>query len=419
MVRSHCLLAAFALLAPAAVAQNDALAVQKGSTLTITGGDGVDDFLLQNVIMLADGDAPLEGVQIGIMPRNGTTVNGHDDVVNFTGVKKLNINLGDGDDIVEIAALGFDVFPLTLHAGDGNDSISFLDVGIGTVKLFGDDGNDSFEADFATFGETRIVGGPGTLGVNFDSVVTLGLRITGGPEADSLVLDDLDVSGPLKLNLLQGDDSVVLTDIGVNQAANVALSTGENTFQATDVSWGVGLSVAGGPDADTVNFTDSQIGESLKLRLGPGSNSLGLFSVDDPMQVGEDLVIAGGPDDDLVNISASDIGTLTQIGARTRLSLKPGVNQCFSIGNVQYGEDFRYAGGPDDDTLSLNGNTVGTDVTLLVSNGTNGVGIFGTDIGDDLTVKAGSGDDSVQIDMASTIGGKQTLILGSGNNTQP
>jgi len=204
----------------------------------------------------------------------------------------------------------------------------------------------------------------------------------------------------------------------------LAERTGINTADVDDIIWGT--SSQRGPqsgDLGRMSALDAGYdvrasGVTLDRFCGSGITSVNMaaYAI---MSGSEDLVIAGGPDDDLVNISASDLGTLTQIGARTRLSLKPGVNQCFSIGNVQYGEDFRYAGGPDDDTLSLNGNTVGTDVILLVSNGTNGVGIFGTDIGDDLTVKAGSGDDSVQIDMASSIGGTQTLILGSGNNTQP
>lgn len=420
MVRSLRLVVALALLAPLAAAQNDTLAVQKGSTLTITGGEGVDDFLLDNVIVLAEGDAPLEGVPIAIMPRNGTTLNGTTDVANFTDVKKLIINLNGGADVIEIAGLDFAGLPLILHAGDGDDVVNFFESTLGAVKLFGDDGFDLFELDATTFGVTKITGGAGPLSVDFDSVEILGsLTVTGGPVADSLSWTGVTVEGVLKVSLLQGDDDVTVTDVDGNGDVKFTLSSGSNTFTDTDSHWNFGFSFTGGPDADTFHSTDSLYGESLKLRLNAGASNVLLSSVNQLLQVGDDLSITGGPDDDLLNFAASDLGAHLQVGDDTKIKLAAGDNKLFSIGDIDYGGDVSYSGGPDDDEISFNLNEVGDDVVASLSGGTNVLNFFDTIIDGDLTVKAGSGDDTVALDPESSVAGKETYSLGGGNNSSP
>ena len=420
MVRSLRLVVTLALLAPLAAAQNDTLAVQKGSTLLITGGEGVDDFLLDNVIMLVEGDAPLPGVPIAIEPRNGTTVNGNTGVANFTDVKKLVINLNEGEDIIDISGLDFVGLPLILHAGDGDDVVNFFESALGAVKLFGDDGYDLFELDATSFGVTKITGGAGQLSVDFDSVEILGsLTVTGGPEADLLDWTGVTVEGALKVSLLQGNDSVIVHDVDGNGDVKFTLSSGDNSFTDTDSHWNFGFSLAGGPDADTFQSTDSQFGESLKLRLSAGTSNIVLASVDGPLQVGEDLLITCGPDDDLLNFAASDIGAHMQVGGDTKLKLAAGHNQLFSVGDIDYGGDVSYSGGSDDDEISFNLNEVGDDVVAVLSNGTNTLNLFDTIIDGDLTVKGGGGDDTVALDPESSVGGNETYNLGGGNNSSP
>src|SRR6185295_4989065 len=91
----------------------------------------------------------------------------------FNGVKKIAVQAGEGNDIVNLSGIalpsavdgrggadtitggqGADV----LHGGSGNDSITG---GFGADQLFGDDGDDKLDAVDGT-ADTRVDGGAGT-----------------------------------------------------------------------------------------------------------------------------------------------------------------------------------------------------------------------------------------------------------------
>jgi hypothetical protein len=288
------------------------------------------------------------------------------------------------------------------------------------LKISLGDGNDTLELTAVVEGNLKIAAGPGddTLlisGADIDGNVA----IAGAAGALTLDMSTVEVDRSLVVRGGPGNDTVTCSAVDVDFNGVFALGAGTNSFTDTNGLYDHFFSGAGGPGADTFSFTDSYL-QAARFQLGPGANALSMTSMD----VGTDMTYAGGPQDDLVTLLGAHIGEnaafkLSGGDNRVTLDLYDEDPQQPGTERTQVGEFFTVAAGSGDDTIALGGATqIGESTRLTLASGDNTCNLLDTSFGEDLFVSAGSGDDSVDV-TGSGIGGDATYKLGGGVNTQP
>ena len=416
------LLAGGLLLAAAApLAAQDVTVTLKGTKLSVKGGLLAEEISIStSAITDGEGGGPTTDPVV-VTPAKGTTLNGAPDALTFDAVKTLVIDMDEEADLVHFVDFTFGG-AITLHAGTGNDVVDYVGCVLGgTQKLFGDDDDDTFTLGTSTItGKLTLNGGDGNLTMTATDTNLVDTTVTGGTGDNAVTWTTVAVKGKVRLKLKQGNDTVVFTGVDIGLKTDVNLSKGDNSFTATGCSLNDQLKLVGANDADTVSFEDSSIGLALKATLGGGANSFALNSVAAAMQVGEQLIVKGGPDADTVTFAAGETkGLVVQVGEFAKVSLSGGGNTVTSTGVLQVGTDFKYSGGGDDDSVSLDGAGIGEDFTASLAAGNNNVTLNDTIVGNNLKITAGSGDDTVAFTGTTSITGKQTIKLGGGDNTQP
>ncbi|MEZ6058363.1 MAG: hypothetical protein R3C01_16810 [Planctomycetaceae bacterium] len=179
-------------------------AVMKGSTLVITG-DAADN----GVFVEGQTDGTWTVESDAIFGGDTTTINGSSIFQTPEGVKKIVVNMGDGNDRLYVLAVTFDgpggtdLDSLTIKMGDGNDSIGqlgiltgLLDIHAKKVSVDLGNGDDSCQIATDVFG--------------LDDTVIGTLNVKGGNGDDKVSISGCEIQKSLSVNLGAGDDTLSL-----------------------------------------------------------------------------------------------------------------------------------------------------------------------------------------------------------------
>lgn len=320
-----------------------ATAVLNGSTLTITGTSSADR------IEVSKTSGFLSGLKVKLDATNTRSFI-------YGLVKKINVNLGDGND--RYTASNSVAINTTVRGGNGHDDII---TGGGNDALYGDagddeltekggkdscyggSGNDSLYADSSFHDADRFDGGDGTDRISYNSRTDFGVDITndglandgvyttgyGSSEEDNVLPNVETIAGTL------ADDKILLTGNIRNRIDGIH---GDDTLIAgpgnDTVYGGSGMDQILGGDGDDLLIGD---GSNDVLYGGSGKDTLSGYSGNDYLrgEKGND-VLAGGDGNDSLN-GDEDHDTLSGDSGKDYLSGGKGNDIIFAKDNL-YGE---------------------------------------------------------------------------------
>jgi len=357
---------------------------------------------------------------VRVTPGKGSTLNGLGDPIDFPGVLKLKISLGEGADV-----LAFDSFvfggSVSVNCGGGADTFTASTCTVGPFTFNGGGGDDEFSASVnADFGDSVIKGGQGALTMSLDDAFFSSLKLNGGEGLDQLDFSNSTIDFAFTLKLGADSDTVAFDLVTIGSSSTLNLGAGNDVFTDLSGFYGEFVNFAAGEGNDTLEFNQSVFGNALSMKLSGGVNQVTLTGTDSQVNVGNDLVIKGGPDTDTIELREGPVpAAIVVIGNNCLVALKGGANEFEATGDVGIGDDFSYSGGGQDDVVQLSETSVGLDANIALANGTNDVILTDCLIGLDLRITAGKGDDTVQMNGTNTVGGLTLIHLSGGNNTQP
>ena len=336
-----------------------------GETVTVSALGFNVDYPNVTKILVVDAGQMNDTVQINSGVNASAELHGGvgDDTLIYSGNSSAYLDGGDGNNtLVATSGTGS-----TLVGGPGNDS---LQGGTGPDTLMGGAGNDSLAAGS---GNTTLTGGPGN-----DS-------ISGGSGNDTIIWNagdgsDTTVDGGggndhLVLNLAGGPDTVTFGPPASGNGFIVALPGA--TLNPVNIP-NVDLFANGGSDTITVNDLGSSGLGTIDARLGVDTTS------------------------DTVNVNGSasnDTETLSTSGGNVLLAKTGGVSVVVEQAGTAFGgASINYNAGQGNDTTIVNSTLAGTTTTI----------------------RAGSGNDAIQIAPGTnlnSISGPIVVIGGTGTGT--
>jgi Ca2+-binding RTX toxin-like protein len=352
----------------------------------------------------------------GAAPKDGVTL---------TGVEKLNIIGGSGNDSID-GATGND----TIIGGSGDDTLTG---GEGDDSLTGGAGNDWLTAGG---GIDVLDGGTGN---DLFSEVTYGDVINGGSGIDTVAVNASDYTAAITINLLTGQGAgAAWTGI---EFATGTLGEGDDSFtagiQLANLNGGGGVdtltldysgTLADGRTATSVNLINLRDLHPEYVDFSTGASALFYLSAFERFSitgtVGNDHITSGGLGDTLIGGSGDDTLTggegddsLTGGAGNDWLTAGRGIdvldggtgNDLFS--EVTYGDVIN--GGSGIDTVAVNASDYTAAITINLLTG-QGAGAAWTGI-EFATGTLGEGDDSftagIQLANLNGGGGVDTLTL--------
>lgn len=250
------------------VVRNMTLTDNANGVLSVTGGAGDDNFLIDNV---------------------QTT----DSVL---------VDMGEGDDVVRSRYTK--VRNHVIATGNGSDSTVFEYFSAGTLQL------TSLE------GEDKVVAKAGGVA---DS-----MSISSGPDNDTVALKGIQVNENLYVRTAQGDDSILAKNIIVGGSvvviADAGNSDGDDSFDMRNAKIGNALKIATVRGDDTVYLRRVQVGNLLKMDTGYGNDEVDLIKV--KASIVSILTGAGGDDVHLQKVLAPTLLHVRQGDGEDRLELE-------------------------------------------------------------------------------------------------
>jgi hypothetical protein len=378
-----------------------------------------------------------DNVTIGAVAGTFLVGNGLLDPAEGMNTRDLLVDLGAGDDILDIIGLRAD--DLTVHGRAGEDTIGVHDNG----------GEDELDSPSKVFGELTITDSDTAditlAGVNVveDATITLGndgntvlvsedtedffgssfggnLTITGGSGEDDVTIRcataDTVIEGNLTVKLLEGPAETCewLTLSNVTVGRDLLFVGGSRSA----VDWiCIGDFMGGGGG-------DVEVGRNATLDMKGGHNQVD-FSAE--LCVERDLTYKGGSGVDTLEGSGGDE---IDVYRNASFSLGSGDNtfQFASTSNdvLWVGRDLLISGGSGSDTVSLNSPDaaeVDRNATFNLGAGSNTLEFLGNDVseerylfGGNLTYSGGAGDDTLTAEGPVAIAGNMTVNLGNGMN---
>lgn len=329
----------------------------------------------------------------------------------------VNLDLGSGNDTVQVASTALFQSAFKLMGGSGDDTVGFaagasflkglsLDLGSGvdlvsTDGLFNVQGKTVFKTGGSADGTTQIAFQTGTL--RFDGPVSF-QHGSGGylfsVTADARFADGFKFSGG------SGNDLIDLRDqIQAGGAVLIDFKGGNNELRMDDTSvfQGTSLTVKGGSDSDVITQLVNQrfdFSGAVKLQLGGGSNVWNAAS--GSTLIAGSLNWASGAGDDNWGFR----GDRLQVLGSMALNLGSGTNTVhlqtdsgFSVGgNLDLGA----GGGQDWITVDSDGFQILGNLGLKLGGGSNRLTTEGAEfhVAGGVSYAGGTGDD--QVTFAST-----------------
>lgn len=341
----------------------DVEVVQKGATLKVSGDDL--DATLQLYGYTAE--YVVTPAYVRVTPLQATTVNGLAEEVEYFGVSRLKVQLGDGLNSLLFGSLDL-AGGLELKGGAG---IDFVTVELGT---FGGNVSLASREEFLGFTcqETQIAGK---------------LEVKAGSDEDRVSLDGCEIGGNVRL----------------------ALGDGPNRVLPTSSFFSKSVSIKAGSGADIVLLSAGDVGAKLDLALGDGANAV----VMNDLAVGGKISYKGGRGDDSV------VGSPIRVGLGASGKFGGGANTLVLEASSQIGESLSVSAGDGMDVVAIFATQIGEDAKLKLGSGNNTLALGDAQIGDDLSVAAGAGDDQIIFTGVVSVGDKMKLSLDGGTNTGP
>jgi len=317
-------------------------------------------------------------------------------------------------------------------------------------------------------GNLTISGGAGENTVRLKGGTVRGnLAITGGPALDRVELtatSDLNVGGSAAFNLGNGSNTVVgialhLVRFGTNftytggggndtfdlDGSGSTLQVGQDarftfgnpmafdanlaTFEALNA--GRNVLFIGGAGGDSIMFSGSLlVGGSVVAALGEGTNSFDSNLLGSGVNsIGGGFTYTGGASGDGVSLDGISIGRNVTV----TLGESGGASQALNVGTKSPGGvtifgSLKVTGGAGADNVVLHRLYVGNALTLSTGAGVDMVGLDDVGVAGLSLIDLGTGNDSLFLEMASadtagilgspsTFGGAFTLKAGDGNDT--
>jgi hypothetical protein len=217
---------------------------------------------------------------------SATQVNGAATPVEFTGVKHVQVWLGAGDDCLDFGAADqlYTTFAqkLSIDMGGGNDSVELgragnnagavdpvlhrLYVNKGIYVDLGPGDDDLEVANLKTNKSLIVMAGDGNDEVKFATEFTP----TGAPHT---MMFPVVVKGNLHIHLGQGDDSLILLHAGVGQHVKILDPAGAAMIGIADLAVNEKLDINTGAANDQV-ILDYVVADQLNLQTGGGDDEV-------------------------------------------------------------------------------------------------------------------------------------------------
>ncbi len=284
------------------------------------------------------------------------------------------VDTGDGEDRIEVGAVGDGEVPASVNGGAGDDLITVTGTDGVTAQSTVSAGAGDDTLNLTNVAEGAFVFG--SAGENKISVSgVMAGELTGGIENDSIVLNEVAKTGVV--NTGDGNDTV---EVKIARAGATFTASGETNRIFLD-SIGAALDESGSVVAE---------GEAISFTGGDGADRMGLTT-------------DGG-----VAVNGSTVVSLNLNGGGGNDLLQGGPFK--DVINGGAGDDILYGGAADFDGNVYNGfeidPTKGSDIAANFVKVTDGEEIFG-----------GAGNDRFVIRSTSEVGGELQTAFGSGNVT--
>nr|WP_321265742.1 Ig-like domain-containing protein [uncultured Sulfurimonas sp.] len=312
-------------------ASDDIVDITGTATKNINLGEGDNTLEVERVYGEVTSGEGIDKIDIHSHADSVIDVKGGDDIVNIGGTASKEIKLGDGDNQVSVGESSRG----GISAGDGDDIVNIDAYSEGTINL--GDGDNQVEVGDSAQG---VITGSGT-----DTVI-INTNQTSGEVNLGAGSDKLSIGGYANgnINLGSGND---IAKINGDTAGTVNLGEGNDQIQIVGHARG---EILAGDGNDVVNIGGAA---TKAVDLGDGNNKLqiddraygdvtsgsGKDEIDIAGHV--DTVVETGEGNDVVNIGGTVVGNV-DLGAG---------NDEISIGGVMYQT---IDGGEGDDTIELN-----------------------------------------------------------------
>ena len=233
-------------------------AVKDGENLNVTGDTR------NNVVAIVDvgnDRFAVIGVGTGLKGTNPTT-NGYEYKI-FTGIRNINVDLKEGNDALAV----------------GNDAQALVQAGIQEGVI------SSGSASSAQSALESFLG--------------------------SFAYQEFQLDKQLKIRMNSGNDDVLIVDADIGRRIDADLGNGNNSFIVDPTEIGDDLILRAGSGTDYVSLADTDIAQMLDVNLGDGANYFEMYDsdiTDDIVsEVGESVVLHTGKHNDEVYFDNTDV----------------------------------------------------------------------------------------------------------------
>jgi len=369
-----------------------------------------------------------------------TAINGQDELVVYGVTGDVLVSLGDGND--EVGLAGLLAGDLTVDTGAGNDSVKLYQVEVlGDVSVETGVGDDVVVAELP----------PGwALPLPLDPIPLPPVDVPTAASPEDVADEDLPyrvvVHGSVTINMGNGRDGVVAESLDVRDDLQVLLGSGDDWISlggdcsAPSAEFSRNVIVTATAALDGGSGTDSLNEDYLAVNTAGGWVVSGFENVDDYVSpaatsnvtveiIDGNLVIMGGETDDYVSVYCNARGWCWVV-----VTDEPGLPEGWISGSFKESStyyvvtgDVFVSLGDGDDYISLRGFFAGS-VNVDTGAGNDGIGFVSASIEGDLSIVAGSGDDSLDTTwirycgnvarpgMFLSVGGDMTLDMMKGDD---
>ncbi len=320
---------------------------------------------------------------------------------------------------------------LVIRGDNADNQIAIVQLGAGQYAVLGlndtevnGDTDPVFRSGITGNIDVDLKRGNNVLGVGNDVEGLVGIAQDLGVEVDEsdvlLALELLDeanapedFSAPKHLNVRTGDGHDAVGIIGnIGLRINADLGGGDNALAIRTSNVGDDIIVRSGSGDDVVEVAETDIDQMLDVNLGNGNNRLLVFGT----EAGESAIVHTGSGRDVVVFDGSEIDD--NLIVRTGNGNDSVYLEDYEFEGMFVGKNVDIDTGSGHDYFALSSD-VGGDLKVKTGSGNDEGGIYQSDIGRDLILETGDGHDGDSEGLFLEdlfVGRNLRAILGSGND---
>jgi len=215
-----------------------ATVTQGASSVTVGGAFTIQDFPLTGSSTVTLGGASLTAKSLSITGGQGAdSVSITNATIGTSGFGSTQINLGQGNDTLNITGTNTFNGPFNFTSGVGSDSVNLGSASItinGNASINTGQGNDTVTLGGPVFGNLSLTNGSGNDSITVSGQVYGNLFVSQGNGNDTITVSNAPLTSPFGtfyLNAGNGNDSITLGGAGANGnwTINFNFGTGSNT----------------------------------------------------------------------------------------------------------------------------------------------------------------------------------------------